>query len=249
MQKALSPILLTARDILKQGKSMQGMHVDEIAAAAVSTNQNMGMPLDEFSKKLQAALASNLKLKTQKPTFARIEGKKKGSFKRGWYRLKQERVQSASANIEPPEVTTGFIGRAGEYAVMGELLFWGYNVSLMAVDHGVDIVANKDNRYFNVQVKTATEQDGRKFLFTIKRQAFQANDNNSMYYVFAMRGKLSNTYAILPNSFMQALLGAGAIGSGPNLSITIASDDKSRRFTLNGNTEINLYINNFGVIR
>ena len=132
---------------------------------------------------------------------------------------------------------------------MSELLFWGFNVSRMSVDSGVDIVACKDNQYFNLQVKTSSSQDGLRFSFSIKKQSFDANDKASTFYVFVMRKKLSCDYAILPSSYVQTLIGAGEIGNSPVLSLTITVDERGRRFVLNGNTDINLFINNFGVVR
>lgn len=247
MSPNLSPILTVTRDILRNAPG-KAMHVDAITAEAVATNQNMALSAEVFSKKLQAALAANLKLKTQKSIFARVVGKK-GVNRRGWYRLKQEKTTSAIANIEPPEVTSSFVGRAGEYAVMGELLFWGYNVSMMAVDNGVDIVAEKNNCYFNVQVKTATQSGEGRYLFTVKRTAFLANDKSSMFYVLVIRKKVTSEYLVMPSSFIRTLLDAAAIGTGPVLSLTVTTDDKGRRYVLNGGTDINLFVGNFGVIR
>jgi hypothetical protein len=186
MSTELSPILTVARDVLRSAPG-KAMHVDAIAAEAVLTNRNMTLSAEAFSKKLQGALAANLKLKTQKPTFSKVTGKK-GVNRRGWYRLKQEKTTPAIAKVEPPEVTSGFLGRAGEYSVMGELLFWGYNVSMMAVDNGVDLVSEKNNCYFNVQVKTATESGEGRYLFTVKRSVFLANDKASMFYVLVVNG-------------------------------------------------------------
>lgn len=247
MSSELSPILTVARDILRNAPG-KAMHVDAIAAEAVATNQNMTLSADVFSKKLQGALAANLKLKTQKPTFSKVAGKK-GVNRRGWYRLKQEKTAPAIAKVDPPEVTTGFLGRAGEYSVMGELLFWGYNVSMMAVDNGVDIVAEKNNCYFNVQVKTATGSSEGRFLFTVKRSAFLVNDKSSMFYVLVIRKKVTSEYLVMPSSFIRTLLDAGAIGSGPVLSLAVTSDERGRHYVLNGGTDINLFVGNFGVIR
>lgn len=242
----LSPILTTARDMLREVGAP--LHVNEIAEGAVNANENLGMTADVFAKKLASALARHLKLKTQTPIFAKVQNKN-GSYKRGIYRLKQERSRPAAANVEPPSVSGAFIGRAGEYAVMSELLFWGYNVSLMSVDSGVDIVACKDNQYFNMQVKTASAQDGGRFLFTIKKSSFDANDKASTFYVFVMRKKLTCDFAILPSNHVKNLLLAGAIGASPTMSITITADVKGRRFVLNGNTDLNIFINQFGIIR
>jgi hypothetical protein len=247
MSIELSPILAIAREILRNAPG-KAMHVDAIAEEAVVTHQNMMLSVEAFSKRLQGALAANLKLKTQKPTFTRVAGKK-GVNRRGWYRLKQEKTSPAIAKVEPPEVTTGFIGRAGEYSVMGELLFWGYNVSMMAVDNGVDLVAEKGNAYFNVQVKTATETGEGRFLFTIKRTAFLANDKSAMFYVLVIRKRVANEYLVIPSSFIRTLLDAGAIGSGPVLSMAVTADERGRRYVLNGGTDINIFVGNFGVIR
>lgn len=48
-----------------------------------------------------------------------------------------------------------FLAKGGEYAVASELMFREFNVSIMVVDKGVDLVVEKNNKYFNIQVKTA----------------------------------------------------------------------------------------------
>ncbi len=244
MASQLTPILEVARDILK-GAGLKGMHVDAIAAEAVSSNKNMGLPAEEFSKKLQAALASNLRLKTQKPSFAKVEGAKKGQFKRGWYRAKVERTTAVSATIEPPETDKAFLGKAGELAVMSELLFWGFNASAMLVDSGIDVVASKGGKYFHIQVKTSSESEGR-FHFTIRQSAFLQNHNSSMFYVFVLRRKLDSEFVILPSSYVQALIAGGKIGPGSSLSVTISVDEKRRKYLLNGEVDVGIYVGNFG---
>ena len=171
MATQLTPILEVVREILKDA-GLKGMHVDDIAAAAFTRNKNMGLAQDEFSRRIQGALASNLKLKSQKPSFAKVEGSKKGQFKRGWYRVKIERQASVTAAIAPPETDKPFLGKAGEMAVISELLFWGYNASAMLVDSGIDVVASKGGKYFHLQVKTSTENTGR-FYFSIKNSLLQ----------------------------------------------------------------------------
>lgn len=56
---------------------------------------------------------------------------------------------------------TDFEGRAGECAVMSELIFRGYNANMMMVDEGVDVIAVRDNIYYFIQVKTTYMRDGR----------------------------------------------------------------------------------------
>ena len=242
----LTPILEVVKEILKPA-GLKGMHVDDIAAAAVSTNRNMGLSLEDFSKKIAAALASNLKLKSQKPSFARVPGAKKGQTKRGWYRVKIERQTVPTDAIEPPETEKAYLGKAGELAVMSELLFWGYNASAMLVDSGIDLVASKGGKYFHLQVKTSTENDG-KYYFTIKNSSFQNNHNSSTFYVFVLRGKLSCEYVIIPSSYMQALITGGKISAGTSMAVSITVDDKRRKYTLNGSVDVGIYVGNFGGI-
>lgn len=247
MPAQLTPILEIAKEILKPA-GMKGMHVNAIADAAAKLNKTMTLSVEDFSKKLQAALASHLKLKTQKPSFAKVKGTKPNTFKKGWYRVKIESSQPIIAGIEPPETDKAFTGKAGEFAVMSELLFWGFNASAMTVDNGIDVVASKDNKYFHIQVKTAAEQEGGRFSFSIRNNSFQTHHSSSMYYVFVLRRKLHNEYVIIPSSYLMVLITGGKISSAPTLSITIAADPTGKKYSLNGNTNVDVYVGNFGGI-
>jgi len=116
------------------------MHVNEIAMAASSKGLVNNLTLEDFTKKLNAALLANLKI--EKPKFSRVKNTK-GGFKKGFYRLK--RIVNQPDLFPTPEPTqsedTGYIGKAGELAVMAELLFRNFNVAMMTVDKGIDIVA------------------------------------------------------------------------------------------------------------
>lgn len=243
---SLSTILETARDILRDKK--KAMHVNEIAEEAVNSARNQGMTAEVFSKKLLGALAGHLKLKTQKPVFMRVEGKKKGTMKKGYYRLKREVQKTIAARVEVPEAEKAFVGKGGEYAVMSELLFWGFNVSLMSVDHGIDVIAQKENNFYNIQVKTSVEQDGRKFSFSIKRSSFAAYDNSSTFYVFVMRKKMDCFFAIFPSSKIHELKEAGKIAGKSSLSISITADEKWNSYRLNG-VDVTMNINDFSLVR
>ncbi len=247
MEQKLTEILESAKEILKPA-GLKGMHVNAIAEAAAQHNKTMSLPVEEFAKRLQTALANNLKLKTRKPSFAKVEGKKKGVFKKGWYRVKVERTPTAAAQIEPPQTDKAFTGMAGEYAVMSELLFWEFNASVMAVDDGIDVVASKNNKYFHVQVKTSAEQDGGRFTFTIKHNSFKEHDSATMFYVFVLRRGLRNEYIIIPSSYLRTLISGGRISPNPVLSVTITADANGRKYMLNGSTDVSPYFGNFGGI-
>ena len=62
-----------------------------------------------------------------------------------------------------PIQRTEYVGRAGECAVMSELIFRGYNANRMMIDEGVDIIAVKDNLYYYIQVKTTYMKNERVY--------------------------------------------------------------------------------------
>lgn len=243
MPNELSPILETARQILTGKKPM---HVSEIAAEAVRTNRNLQLSEDDFAKRLSSALSANLR--TKAPAFGKVKNKN-GSMKKGIYRLRQSRAPTPAQVATPPQVTNGFLGKAGEHAVMSELLFWGFNASLMAVDEGIDVVASKDNRYFHIQVKTASPSASGNYSFSIRAESFETNDSAQTFYIFVMRKKASNDYAVIPSSHLRNQKSLGVIGGANGLSITISSDEKGRVFTMNRKDDISLFINNFGIIK
>lgn len=243
---ALTEILQVAYDILSNAK--EPLHVSVIAEKAIADNKNMGMTHDDFVKKLNSSLAQNVKLTTTKPSFAKAINPKTGKDRKGVYR---HRVLKASPSIPPqpqPTTDTLFIGRAGEYAVMSELLFLGFNVSLMSVDQGIDIIASKNNQYFHIQVKTTSIDLNGQYVFTTKSKSFTATNSISTFYVFVMRGKLSNEYSVIPSGYLHTLINRGVIAGVESFSIRILKD-KNKQYLLNKKDDISWSINNFGQLK
>jgi hypothetical protein len=238
----LSPILEAAYEILKPA-GLKGLHVDAIADQAIERNKNMGLDKEAFALKVSAALAANLKLKSTKPTFARIDGKKKGQYRKGWYRVKQVKVPMPVVPVNP-QTNKAFLGKAGELAVMSELLFWQFNVSAMLVDSGIDLVANKGGKYFHIQVKTSSGNAGR-YLFTIRQSSFQQNNDSSMFYIFVLREATNCEYLVMPSSYIQALIGSGKITNGATLTVSINVDVSRKKYTLNNREDVNQFLNDF----
>lgn len=247
----LTPILQVAHNILSDCKNKQA-HVSEITDKAIQLNQNMGLDSETFCAKLTSALAASVKKKDS--LFAKVVGKKdsKGkavSYKRGIYRLKRVSVaKPTEINIAPP-VDSAFLGKAGEMAIMSELLFWGFNASLMVVDKGIDIVASKDNNYYHIQVKTAQPRSNGHFGFSINLKSFESNHAGNTYYVFILREPTQNHFAVIPSSHILTLKNRGIIKGTDALSISISILDKGKKYLLNGKDDITTFINNFGQIR
>ena len=96
------------------------------------------------------------------------------------------------------EIEGGYIGHAGEYAVLSELMFRGYNAALMSVDTGVDILATKDNDVFKIQVKTRNISKYNSFDFNIRIVSFERHNTGSTFYIFLLRENSKLDYLILP---------------------------------------------------
>ena len=250
MAPELSPILHVAKEILQEA-GRKGMHVRAIAEAAVARNKNLGLPVESFCKRLQAALSGNLKLKSLKPTFAPVnwdKGNRKGKPKLGWYRLKPTRVIPVTKTVPVPQASKAFLGKAGEYAAMSELLFWGFNASIMTVDDGIDIVANKHNKFFHIQVKTATRQDSGRYIFTINKESFKRYNTADVFYVFVLRENIKNDHIIIPSIQINYFIGTGIVTDGSVLSLAITVNDKKTEYSLNNRANITPFYGKFGEI-
>lgn len=241
---SLTPTLAIVRDILANAK--QAMHVNDIAAEAFRTNRNLQLSQEEFAKKISAALSANVKTRT--PTFSKVKNKT-GGFRKGIYRLKSVRTKEAPPPPLPP-TDPAYLGKGGEHAVMAELLFRGFNASLMAVDQGIDVVASKDNEYFHIQVKTSSLGANGKYAFSIKKRSFDANDGAKTFYIFVMRAPTGAiTYVVLPALQIKLDHDNGTIASrSQGISIFITPHEKNT-FTLNKGRDLAPFINRFDLIK
>ena len=247
MNAKLSPLLQVVYDILKSTKPVtQGLHTKEISEIALSQNNNFGLSAADFQKKIEAALASNVKNKT--PSFVKPKNSK-GQPRKGYYAVKQIRKASVPEKT-PPKADTLFTGKAGEYAVASRLFRWQFNVSLMAVDRGIDLVAERDGKYCHIQVKTcALEPKENTFTFSIPSERFHAIEHLDPWYVFVMFEGNNTDFAVIPHKVIRDLIISKKITERKTISfkITKSSDIKQREFKLN-DREITQYVNDFSQI-
>lgn len=232
--------------ILKENN--KPMHVNELATIAQEKGLLGNLPLDIFTKRLNASLLANLK--TEKPKFSKVKNAKGTGFKKGVYRLR--RVVNQPDLFPTPEPSqsedTGYIGKAGEMAVMAELLFRNFNVAMMTVDKGIDIVAaNEMGKYFHIQVKTTGGKDG-VYAFSIKRKAFDASNAGNTFYIFVMRTPSKSDFLILPNAILASYIALDVVRGADTLSLRVAYDSKTRKYTLNTRVDISVHVNKFAQI-
>ena len=221
-------------------------HVNDIAEMLLSRYPNLSVPAEKLSDKLSAVLSSNAKKTGGKALFSKIKNKA-GGFKRGVYRLKRKPVVTPAPTVAPV-VSSQYTGKAGENAVISELLFYGFNASAMAVDDGIDVIASKNNNYFHIQVKTANASASAGFGFSIKKSSFTSKDSFQTFYIFVIREKderrYFNDYLILPSSQVRQLVEVGVIKEGPTLSVRIQKDSRGR-YILNAKQDVTISVNTF----
>jgi len=226
--------------------SKKEMHVNEIAEKAVAQGMVSGFSVEEFAKKLSTSLSLNVK---RNSPIARVKNRQGGN-KRGVYRLKKQVQKELTHPVPEPEQIedTGFVGKAGEYAVMSELLFRGFNASLMSVDKGIDVVAaNDQGKYFHIQVKTANLKSG-VFNIGIKRKSFELHHSGQTFYIFVLRQQMRCDFLVMPNSQIANYVALGIIKGADTLSIRISYDLKSKKYSMNGGQDATVFVNRFGQI-
>ncbi len=229
------------------------MHVSDIASEVSKKYGNPYESMEAMIGRVGSTLAANVKKKRGEALFSKVKNKS-GGFKRGIYKLKIAR-RSISKSVKVPEqprVTTQFTGKAGEYSVMSELLFFGFNASSMTVDDGIDIVASKDNAYFHIQVKTANATAQGKYHFKITHRAFELKYTSATFYILVMRVIENNRntcdHLVIPSGEIRRLIDKAVISEGANMSITIERE-RGGRFSLNTVEDISWALNRYDTIK
>lgn len=237
-------------ELLRDKKT--AMHVDDISVELVKKYPHIQISSEDLPKKISAVLSSDVKRNKSKSIFSKPKNRQ-GGARRGIYRIKplKRMVPKAFVIPEQPKVTSAYTGKAGEYAVMSELLFFGFNASSMAVDDGLDIVASKDNKYFHIQVKTANVSEAGKCNFTLHQKAFDAKDASTTFYILIMRSFESNRYLnnffIIPNHEIRRLVESAIITRGEKMSLRIEKD-RNGDHILNGHASLNWALNRYDII-
>jgi hypothetical protein len=220
-------------------------HIDDLAEIAVRMELvPFGETKESLSTKLGSYLARSVKSKT--PDYSKVKNSK-GGYTRGVYRIRPQKAFDLTPK-EMPKVSTSFTGSAGEFAVLSELLFRGYNASKMTVDDGIDVVASREEKYFHIQVKTANSTDGKPFQAAIREKAFR--HSTSVFYIIVLRTPTAlgflNKYAIFPSSDIRRLITQGVLKDGSSISLRISIENQ--KYLLNGAIDISHHMNDFDSI-
>lgn len=213
---------ITIQDILSVFRNTnERLRLKDIKTAVVKRLTPEGSLLnpaeEEIERQVEALVKQDKKLNDESELV----------YNTGYYKKRKKRPAPSDGDTLP----SAYVGRAGECAVISELLFHGYNANHMMVDNGVDIVAVKDNIYYYVQVKTVNVKDGR-IRVQIGKEKFDQYINNQMRYFIVARykdgGTIKNMYfQFTPNFIDQAIYNQAIKRGDNNLSIKIRFNDKT----------------------
>ena len=188
---------LAAIKILREAQ--EPLHYEEITKRAVENNLIVTSGATPEAT-MNAQLAVDINTKKDKSAFIRT--------KPGYFALnsnfteekqeEEEKNEVAREEVEQDNVGSQYVGKAGEHLVVSELLFRGYNASIMNVDVGLDIVATKGERLFNIQVKTSNVNHYDSYIFDIRITSFERHNGSNTFYIFVLKGKEDTKFLILP---------------------------------------------------
>lgn len=188
------------KSVLSEKEAKDGMHVQVITDSIWMTYPESidNMDRETLLNKVQGILLKESK--TKGGDFAKAINPKTRKPKKGTYRLVKRRLtdplpkpiaEEVATPQQPIEaaqsVSTNYIGKGGEYAVMSELLFQGYNANIMSVDEGIDIVASKQNIFYYLQVKTTNLSQNLTAHVSIKRSNFDRGLSSQLRYFVVVR--------------------------------------------------------------
>ena len=152
---------------------------------------------------------------------------------------------------EKVTIESGYTGKGGEHLVCSELLFRGFNASIMSVDVGMDIIATKNSKLFSVQVKTSNLNSFNTYVFDVRKVSFERHDSGNIFYIFVLHGQDKDNYLILPYFEMEKKVHEKAIlevGQGKRFRVNI----KIREDNIYLGTkehQMNYYLNNWDIIK
>ena len=239
----------SAIEILKQEK--KPLHYKEITRLALETgiletegatpnaSMNAQIIMDIKNKKD----ASDF-IKIAPSTYALNPNKKE-------LKQKEKIEEEEKEEEEKIAVESGFIGKAGEHLVCSELLFRGFNASIMSVDVGVDISAIRHKTFFGIQVKTSRENSNNIYNFHIRKKSFDRFNQGNIFYVLVLKNNKKVNFIILPANEIEKRIEENAIFTVNNktgYALSIRIRDK-KIYLGNKNHEISYFLNKWDLIK
>jgi len=228
------------------------LKLKEIAKIAIAIDPSLGDDLDRVASSFGSCLSGHISRTPASRVIVKRIPNGNGGFRAGMYGLVQRRARQVAAPVLNTPASAIFIGKAGEYGVFSELLYYGYNPAMMVVDDGIDIIAsNNENQTFHIQVKTANPNASNSFNFKILEKSFERHENSKTFYVFVLRRKVAHRrlsdYVIMPSHEIRRYITLNHIHPrNGNISINISVDGNNFKIS---NRHILANINDFSIIK
>jgi hypothetical protein len=121
----------------------------------------------------------------------------------------------------------------------------------MNVDEGLDIVATKEGKLFNIQVKTSNENRFNRYVSDIRATSFEKHNTSNTFYIFILRGKNDTRFLIFPYNEMQKFLDQKTILSvnkKTRYRVNISLRD-GKIYLGNQNNEVSYYLSKWNLIK
>lgn len=141
-----------------------------------------------------------------------------------------------------------FLGKAGEFYIVAELMYRGYNANLLPVDLGIDVTAIKDNKTFYFQVKNVSFDVTTRRTIQITMSAFLRNQSSNMFYMFVLQRGLEKKVLILSYQKIHELIRKNFIPfnkESKDFSICISLNDKVVNIHLPSDKKMSENVSNF----
>ena len=202
----------------------------------------------------QCKLSYNMALATNRlRTYNLLESQKRGRYSITDYGLKILSQKPIRIGRKPPDKPpkphddksdTQYIGKAGEFRVASELLFREYNANIASVDKGIDIIATKNDKIYNIQVKTANIKNNRYYV-SMRKDSLAKSSKNT-YFVFVLRAGGTAESLILRASKVKKLASRKKPGKSPHLTFVISNLESDARI---GGVDVKDYLNNWDILK
>jgi Holliday junction resolvase len=160
-------------------------------------------------------------------------------------------VEAEKEEEEKIVIEGGYTGKGGEHLVCSELLFRGFNASIMSVDVGIDIIAVKETSLFAIQVKTSNLNKFDTYIFDIRKVSFERHSSGNVFYIFVLHGQTQNHFLIVPFHEMERKVKEKAIlevGHGKRYRVSIKFRD-NKIYLGNMDHEMGYFLDNWDLIK
>ena len=239
----------SAIEVLKKAK--EPLHYNEITKQALESGI-LETEVANPERTMNAVITVDINTKAEGSDFVRID--------RGVFAINSNKkeIKQTSKIIEAEKeeeekivIEGGYIGKGGEHLVCSELLFRGFNASIMSVDVGVDISAIKENKFFGIQVKTARKNNFNTYSFHIRKKSFDRFNQGNIFYILVLRDGLKNSFLILPANEVEKKIKENAIFTvNNNTGYALNVKFRDEKIYL-GNTEheMSYFLDNWNLIK